>query len=360
MEACTNCGQTAREANVKALLVCARCKGVAYCSADCQKKHWKKEHKKQRGQSTTGSRDQCFELPNLPMPEISPPDSYISPSVAIMGDIGDLQANRSMVANRDILPGEVVLVSRLVVYVLDDESTALRCNACYKICDEKAMSCKNCRRFRLCSDCEAAKKPICKLHAAECKKYMTIDPQERGGIMQRFCARFFAMVEEGLLDPSVFDSLCTNEHLEPPVMKQDCEQAIDDLLKHLTLPSGMSRKAMMAFASRIRYNAFNMPTFSRSGGRQGKALALQPSFLNHSCNPNCMYEDSTSYDNYMVVRATRNIIAGEHLSISYLSAEKLAALGAQQRQKELGTNYLFMCQCQMCLDQGGFRQRTKT
>ena len=39
---CSFCGQPSQD-----LQRCSRCKGVSYCSRDCQKQHWKVGHKKE-------------------------------------------------------------------------------------------------------------------------------------------------------------------------------------------------------------------------------------------------------------------------------------------------------------------------
>mmetsp|Transcript_52007 Transcript_52007/g.153475 ORF Transcript_52007/g.153475 Transcript_52007/m.153475 type:complete len:180 (-) Transcript_52007:114-653(-) len=45
---CAGCGKTASQAEVdgKPLKQCARCKAVAYCSQDCQRRDWKAGHKR--------------------------------------------------------------------------------------------------------------------------------------------------------------------------------------------------------------------------------------------------------------------------------------------------------------------------
>jgi hypothetical protein len=45
---CSNesCSRTARQCGVPELLQCGRCKAIWYCSANCQKIDWKKNHKK--------------------------------------------------------------------------------------------------------------------------------------------------------------------------------------------------------------------------------------------------------------------------------------------------------------------------
>ena len=38
------------------LLTCARCRSVWYCSADCQRAHWKKVHKRECGKATASAK----------------------------------------------------------------------------------------------------------------------------------------------------------------------------------------------------------------------------------------------------------------------------------------------------------------
>lgn len=51
----------------------------------------------------------------------------------------------------------------------------------------------------------------------------------------------------------------------------------------------------------------------------------------------------------MELRATRDIAAGEQLTISYLDAN----MGAQARQRHLQWAYGFLCQCRRCSEELG-------
>ena len=82
---------------------------------------------------------------------------------------------------------------------------------------------------------------------------------------------------------------------------------------------------------------------------EGSGLYAKQSTINHSCEPNSVVE--FPFNNHeLVVNATRNISAGEEISISYLD-ECECLRSRHSRNKELSENYLFNCDCMKCASQ---------
>ena len=84
---------------------------------------------------------------------------------------------------------------------------------------------------------------------------------------------------------------------------------------------------------------------------EGSGLYVLQSCINHSCSPNANVE--FPYDNNrLVVKAVRNIRAGEEICIAYLDECQLER-SRHSRQKALSSLYLFVCQCNKCVQQSG-------
>ena len=82
---------------------------------------------------------------------------------------------------------------------------------------------------------------------------------------------------------------------------------------------------------------------------EGSGLYAKQSTINHSCEPNSAVE--FPFNNHeLVVNATRDISAGEEILISYLDECDLLR-SRHSRNKMLGENYLFNCDCMKCAAQ---------
>jgi len=82
---------------------------------------------------------------------------------------------------------------------------------------------------------------------------------------------------------------------------------------------------------------------------EGSGLYELQSMINHSCRPNAEIKFQTN-NNVLTLVALRDIKPGEEIFISYLDECELAR-SRHSRQKLLKENYLFACQCELCLEQ---------
>lgn len=71
--------------------------------------------------------------------------------------------------------------------------------------------------------------------------------------------------------------------------------------------------------------------------------------INHSCKPNAEIRFEHS-NNILQVVALRPISSEEEISISYLDECEINR-SRHSRQKYLQENYLFLCECEKCLDE---------
>lgn len=67
-----------------------------------------------------------------------------------------------------------------------------------------------------------------------------------------------------------------------------------------------------------------------------------PSFVNHSCHPNCVVVFNGTR---LLIHATENIKQGDELTISY--TELLCP--SYQRKEDLKSRYMFDCKCTKCI-----------
>ncbi|KAK0181455.1 hypothetical protein PV327_003741 [Microctonus hyperodae] len=81
--------------------------------------------------------------------------------------------------------------------------------------------------------------------------------------------------------------------------------------------------------------------------QQRVAVGIYPSvsMMNHSCDPNIM---NTFWNDYLIVKAVRNIPAGGEIFNCY--GPHFRRMGLKERQDALKNQYCFTCQCEPCTD----------
>lgn len=82
---------------------------------------------------------------------------------------------------------------------------------------------------------------------------------------------------------------------------------------------------------------------------EGTALFELQSKINHNCRPNAEIQYNNSNHELQLI-ALRPIRANEEICISYLDSCQLER-SRHSRQKYLTGNYVFLCQCELCLSQ---------
>ena len=80
---------------------------------------------------------------------------------------------------------------------------------------------------------------------------------------------------------------------------------------------------------------------SPSGTAGGSGVWIMPSYINHSCWPNSV---RSFLGNLLIVRAARDIPAGEEITMTYIENES----GVQERQKASYSGWDFSCECTLC------------
>lgn len=81
----------------------------------------------------------------------------------------------------------------------------------------------------------------------------------------------------------------------------------------------------------------------------GRAVCPIAALLNHSCDANVCWELSSKTQGIMICKATRDIQAGEELTISYYNPAMLSQIsGHHERKAYLMRQRQFMCACSLC------------
>jgi SET and MYND domain-containing protein 5 len=89
---------------------------------------------------------------------------------------------------------------------------------------------------------------------------------------------------------------------------------------------------------------------------EGSALYELQSCANHSCIPNAEIVFPNN-NNVVSLKALRDIQQGEEITISYLDECSLTR-SRHSRQKILKENYLFLCDCEKCLNEANQKEET--
>lgn len=125
--------------------------------------------------------------------------------------------------------------------------------------------------------------------------------------------------------------------------------AVSEILDEKDLPISGPEAAELLFI--IQSNAHRITQFG--GVPIGLGLFPLTSLMNHSCNPNCVHHFSlsTAIPNTarstpkLVMRALKDIKAGEELTYSYVDLYQSTA----SRRQQLRHAYFFHCECQRCV-----------
>ena len=83
-------------------------------------------------------------------------------------------------------------------------------------------------------------------------------------------------------------------------------------------------------------------SFQEDGNRM---VYLEASKLNHSCAPNCCYNIE---EQSFIVATSRDVQAGEELTISYCIGPFEAYMSGRERRNITARNVYFWCQCCLC------------
>lgn len=206
-------------------------------------------------------------------------------------------------------------------------------------------------RFGALILCEKA---LCVVYANDPGAHQTLPVQKKRVQVDR--------VSEGAPYRMVLKKLVDNPSLIPKVLELYAGE--QQFAKHEPIPcvvDGMPLLDSFQVHEIFHYNSFHssvmanpdteaFPFSTTSEGTTGHGLWALASFINHSCVPNahrCFFGD------LMVVRATKEIVPGEEITISY---DTPADYGSED---DLGESWGFKCKCPLCTAEKSAKSKAK-
>ncbi|XP_048213469.1 histone-lysine N-methyltransferase SMYD3 [Perognathus longimembris pacificus] len=248
---------------------------------------------------------------------------------------------RALVALR---PGELLFRSDPLAYTVCKGSRGVVCDRCLAG-KEKLMRCSQCRVAKYCSaKCQKKAWPH---HKGECKCLKSCKPRYPPDSVRLLGRVVFKLMEE---TPSESEKLYSFYDLESNINKltEDKKEGIRQLV--LTFQHFMREEIQDASQLPPSFDIFeafakvicNSFTICNAEMQEvGVGLYPSMSLLNHSCDPNCSIVFNGPH---LLLRAVRDIKAGEELTICYLDV----LMTSEERREQLRDQYYFECDCIRC------------
>ncbi|KAK4745202.1 hypothetical protein SAY87_011514 [Trapa incisa] len=261
------------------------------------------------------------------------------------------EKGRSLFANKDFFPGEVIIKQEPCVFVPNNSASQARCDTCFSSSNLK--KCSACRVVWYCgSSCQ---KSQWKVHQLECRALSRLDEDKRKYVTPSIRLMLKLCIHRKLQDERIIPSTATDNY-----------RLVEALVSHM---SDIDQKQLVLYAQmanlvnlilqwpniNIKEITENFSKLSCNGHTicdsefrpLGTGLYPVISIINHSCLPNAVlvFEETAA-----VVRAVQYISSGSEVSISYIET----AGSTITRQKALKEQYFFTCSCPRCENVGKF------
>eukprot|EP00048_Salpingoeca_helianthica_P003674 m.69499 g.69499 ORF g.69499 m.69499 type:complete len:458 (+) comp12836_c0_seq2:159-1532(+) len=241
----------------------------------------------------------------------------------------------TVVAGRDLSPGEVVFASDPVAFVLESQLVSTHCNHCF-LSDPDLKRCARCQVAHYCSkNCQtiawkAYHKHECSMQAELAGLPTPLRDQAALAVRTILAASH----EHSAFVDAMFAPEEIDEHLV--ALASFVRQTLRDHAPDWPAP----RIARLL----AQGDCNNFSIFTDLLTSQGAGVYPLGALLNHSCVGNCamMYEPLT---HRQLVRCIAPVRKGEELCHSYIDAAGTQAM----RQGQLH-RYHFVCRCSRCLD----------
>lgn len=250
-----------------------------------------------------------------------------------------------LVASRDIKPLEVILTDTPCVLGPPLGSDLVVCSLCLRGSDVMT-ECPECH-YPMCGDCDEASD-----HEEECRLLRRISsstPDSRPVILS--VVRTLLVRRRGGDQWRSIDKLM--DHAE--ARRQSLEEwklfqisVVDPVMEGLGEELGLVAADVENIIGKLNINS---ASFRFSGERlEGRGLYPTLSLVSHNCVANARYQVNPDAGFSAVLRAKREILVGEEISIQYVPV----SLGQPQRAVSLGSVWCFECACARCSDPSEF------
>eukprot|EP01080_Neovahlkampfia_damariscottae_P005769 gene5769-9590_t len=249
--------------------------------------------------------------------------------------VNDEKIGNYLVATKDIPRGQILITEAPICHVVSDRLLETHCHYCLQFL-EKKLRCPKCKFAYYCSgDCQ---KKDWANHKYECKSILKSTPyfpNESTRLMSK-------ILQKKTTDKDAYQKFLN--FVSHADQKKDDEALVE--MSYLVLdffPATQENKPKLeeVFENFCRFECNNFGIMDEEQNTLGTGVYLASSFLNHSCQPNCV---AMFNKNEIIIRCIENIKKGDQLMISYVEF----ASSSPNRNEILQSQYCFECFCQKC------------
>ncbi|XP_063705524.1 SET and MYND domain-containing protein DDB_G0273589-like [Culicoides brevitarsis] len=306
---------------------------------------------------------------------------------------------RHLVANRDLSPGDVIMVEKPFAPVIEPKAAYQKCNNCLSFAFYNLIPCPTCVGAMFCSQqcyqrsCERSHNHEC-LIMEKLQKWFTDeslvgfklillalhafpDLDELNALQETMNSTMenqFTFDFKNANEYTIFKTICSlttienDRNTEDLFKKTQIAAVMYDLLlqdeklrQKLVQGSHESliKKLLYQFLQTTTINTFLMwSQREMTSARQpdhsisdfGIASYPLSSFLSHSCAPNVRKARAGKNHEIMLIFVVRPIKAGDKICDCYDQQNNHMVRGLEERRACLYDQYYFMCQCEACVN----------
>jgi len=254
---------------------------------------------------------------------------------------------RCLVAGKDIKQLEIIFKDKPMV-IAPNISDNFFCSMCLKKLESRSSFCEKCL-FPMCSDvCSTSEK-----HLEECRYLQLISkkrieddkrcPESQAAILAVVRT---LIVRKGSSWNEVDKLMSHNEERQKTAIEWNAFQTtvVEPIVEALGDELDISEDILQDMIGKLNINC---ASFSFSKEKiLGRGLYPVLSLASHSCVANARYQVNPDEDFSVVLRAKRDILEGEEITIAYVPPTQ----GQPYRQMELYNEWYFECECSRCID----------
>ena len=261
---------------------------------------------------------------------------------------------------KDYRIGDKIIDCKPLVHCLKVNKKSHYCDNCFRRiskqskCLLEALKCSDCLKMYYC--CYDCKMSDLRIHQKECKifeKYFNTNLEHH---FYRIILRLYLLsIEDKRFSTQQYELYDGNRRCLNQLETHFSQIKKDlNLLSHFQFIYGTVYLSSKQFGFQWDYqlldqlfcrfviNHFDILSYSKTRSEPiGSGLYIEPSVLNHSCQPNAA---TIYFGTTLVLKAIKPIKRGEEITICYVDLE----MDRIERQKLLKNSFYFECQCIRC------------